>query len=69
MPVTEVYPSPETQLTQTSVRSLLHPIRQRKFPVDGNSPPIRTCAFRATCKASIYHSDRNDPTCSGSKGH
>jgi hypothetical protein len=68
MPVTEVYPSPE-KLTQTSVRSLLQPIRQHKCPVDRNSPPIKTCVFRATCKASACGNERDDPTCSGSRGH
>ena len=67
MPVTEVHQCSGAQRTQMLVRSLLQPIRQP--PVDRNSPPIRTCAFRATCKASICHNDRNDPTCSGSRGH
>jgi hypothetical protein len=67
MPVTEVYPSPATQLTQRSVRSLLQPIRQP--PVDRNSPPIKTCAFRAMCKASACGNERDDPNCSGSRGH
>jgi hypothetical protein len=66
MPVTDVH-SPE-KLTQTSVRSLLQPTRQR-IPVDRNSPPIKTCAFRAMCKASACGNDRDDPACSGSKGH
>jgi hypothetical protein len=67
MPVIEVHPSPETHLAQTSVRSLLEPIRQRKLPVDRISPAIRICAFRA-CKASVCYGDRDDPACSRSKG-
>jgi hypothetical protein len=69
MPVTEIHPSPETHLGQTSVRSLLDPIRQRKLPVDRISPAIKICAFRATCKASICPTDRDKPACPGSKGH
>jgi hypothetical protein len=69
MSVTNAHHSTGTHLIPTSVRSPLEPNRQRKLPVNRILPPIRICAFRASCKASVCHSDRDDPACSRSKGH
>jgi hypothetical protein len=66
MPVINVQHFPETLLNLASVRSLLEPIRQHKLPVDCILPPVRICAFRATCRAAVC---RNEPACPGSKGH
>jgi hypothetical protein len=69
MSVIDVHHSRKMLLARTSVRSLLEPVRQQELPVDRILPPVGICAFRATCKASVCRNDRNDPACSGSKGH